>query len=245
MARQPRKMSRSGYMHVIVRGIGKQLLFEEKNDYIFYIASLEQYSQELKVTVCAYCLMENHVHLLLYDPERQVPVMMKKLGVSYSRFFNKKYERTGHLFQDRYRSENVENDAYLLTVFRYILRNPEKAGICKASEYRWSSYGLYGDKRSFVDTGMLEGMLGEKDKYAEWIAEKNDDECMEYVTQKHDDAWALEVIHKQLNGKSGTTLQNMNPEERDKALREMKKSGLSSRQIERLTGINRGAVQRA
>ncbi len=67
---------------------------------------------------------------------------------------------------------------------------------------------------------------------------------MEYMTQKHDDAWALEVIHKQLNGKSGTALQNMDPEERNEALRKLKKSGLSFRQIERLTGINRGAVQK-
>ncbi len=245
MARQPRQLSSSGYMHVIVRGIGRQLLFEEENDYKFYLSCLKKYSQDPKVTVCAYCLMENHVHLLLYDPEMQVSTLMKKLGVTYSWYFNKKYERTGHLFQDRYRSENVEDDRYLLTVFRYILRNPEKAGICKAPEYRWSSYHLYGDRSSFVNTGMLEGMLGDKAKYAAFIAEENDDECMEYVRQKHDDAWALEVIHKQLNGKSGTALQNMDQEERNEALRELKKAGLSLRQIERLTGVNRGAVQKA
>ena len=103
MARQARKLSDSGYMHVIVRGIGRQLLFEEEKDHFFYLDSLERYSQALKVTVCAYCLMENHVHLLLYDKQDQISCLMKKLGVRYSYYFNQKYDRTGHLFQDRYR----------------------------------------------------------------------------------------------------------------------------------------------
>ncbi len=243
MARQAREMSGSGYMHVIVRGIGKQLLFEAEEDYAFYLSSLENDSKLLQVKVCAYCLMENHVHLLLYDTEKQIPLLMKKLGVRYSRYFNLKYERTGHLFQDRYRSEKVEDDAYLVTVFRYILRNPEKAGICKASAYRWSSYALYGDRKSFVDTGLLEDLIGDQAAYEAWIAEENEDECLEYMPHKHDDEWALKMIHQQLQGKSGTALQNMPRDERNEALRKLKKAGLTVRQIERLTGINRGTVQ--
>ncbi len=101
MARQARELSDSGFMHVIVRGIGRQLLFEEEENYAFYLDSLERYSRDLQVKVCAYCLMENHVHLLLYDTGKQIPTLVKKLGVRYSWYFNKKYERTGHLFQDR------------------------------------------------------------------------------------------------------------------------------------------------
>ena len=245
MARQARELSDSGFMHVIVRGIGRQLLFEEEENYAFYLDSLERYSLDLQVTVCAYCLMGNHVHLLLYDTGKQIPTLMKKLGVRYSWYFNKKYQRTGHLFQDRYRSEKVEDDAYLVTVFRYILRNPEKAGICKASEYRWSSYALYGNNKSFVDTGALEEIIGDKAAYEAWISEENEDECLEYMPPIHDDAWALKVIHKQLAGKSGTVLQDMDRVKRNEALRKLKKAGLSVRQIERLTGINRGTVQKA
>ncbi len=245
MARQAREMSDSGFMHVIVRGIGRQLLFEGDEDYRFYLDSLERYSKALKVTVCAYCLMENHVHLLLYDTEKQIPVLMKKLGVRYSWYFNQKYDRTGHLFQDRYRSERVEDDAYLVTVFRYILRNPEKAGICKAPEYRWSSYDMYGNGKALADTGALEEIIGDRAAYDAWMAEENDDECLEYSPQKHDDTWALKVIHRQLKGKSGTALQDMDRAERNEALRKLKKAGLSVRQIERLTGINRGTVQQA
>ena len=143
MPRHARQMSTSGYMHIITRGIGRQLLFEEPEDYQHYLKALDRYCTETHVNVCAYCLMENHVHLLVYGETEQIILLMKKLGVSYSFYFNRKYDRVGHLFQDRYRSEPVEDDAYLLTVFRYILRNPCKAGICKASEYPWSSYGMY------------------------------------------------------------------------------------------------------
>ena len=134
MARQARKLSDSGYMHVIVRGIGRQLLFETAEDRTFYLETLKQYSQAVGVTVCAYCLMEDHVHLLMYDPERRIPALMKKLGVRYSYYFNRKYVRIGPVFGDRYRSEAVEDNRYLLSVYRYILREPEKAGIGKASE---------------------------------------------------------------------------------------------------------------
>ena len=90
MARQARKLSDSGYMHVIVRGIGRQLLFETAEDHTFYLETLKQYSQAVGVTVCAYCLMENHVHLLMYDPEQRIPTLMKKLGIRYSYYFNRK-----------------------------------------------------------------------------------------------------------------------------------------------------------
>ncbi|MBR4502283.1 MAG: transposase [Clostridia bacterium] len=245
MARQARELSDSGYMHVIVRGTDRQPLFATEEDYAFYLASLDRYSLVLRVTVCAWCLMENHAHLLLYDTGKQIPTLMKKLGVRYSRYFNQKYDRTGHLFQDRYRSEKVEDDAYLATVFRYILRNPEKAGICKASEYRWSSYALYGNRESLADTGALEKIIGDQGAYETWIAEENDDECLEYMPPKHDDDWALKVIHKQLGGISGAALRDMDREVRNGALRKLKKAGLSVRQIERLTGINRGTIQKA
>ena len=245
MARQGRKLSGSGYMHVIVRGIGRQLLFEAEEDYAYYLDALEKYSRDLKVSVCAYCLMENHVHLLMYDPEQRIPTLMKKLGVRYSYYFNRKYDRIGPVFGDRYRSEAVEDDSYLLTVYRYILREPEKAGIGKASEYRWSSYALYGEKESNVDTGFLEGYVKDRAEHAMWIAEENDDECLEYMPPKHDDAWALKVIRRQLGGQSGTALQGMEKSGRDEALRKLKKADLTVRQIERLTGISHGIVQRA
>ncbi len=248
MPRDARKQSETGYMHLIVRGIGKQVLFEERLDYLYYISLLKRYSIETNVKICAFCLMENHVHLLVFDKQNITSLFMKKVGVSYSYYFNKKYERSGHLFQDRYKSEPIESESYLLTVFRYILNNPAKAGICPAAEYKWSSYKSYGYPYSFVHTRIFQKILGTWDEYAAYIAEKNDDLCMEFDDHKYsnnrDDEWAMNIIRRELGITSGTMLQQMDMENRNDALRRLKNTGISLRQIERLTGINRNVIYR-
>ncbi|MBQ6509090.1 MAG: transposase [Flexilinea sp.] len=245
MARLPRKHSESGYSHIIIRGNGKQILFEEREDHVFFLSILKRYSKETSVIICAYCLMENHVHLLVYDPNDQLSLFMKKLGVSYSGYFNHKYDRVGHVFQGRYISEPVESESYLLTVFRYILNNPHKAGICPAAEYEWNSYKLYGSKNSFVDTGIFQELIGGWNSYSAFIAGENDDQCLEYEDHRHDDEWAKAVIQKELNLSSGTLLKAWPFDKRNAALRSLKEKGLSLRQIERLTGINRRSVKNA
>ncbi len=244
MPRTARKRSMSGYMHVIVRGIGKQILFEEQNDYQFFLSRLKRYSKETSVSIVAYCLMENHVHLLVRDNNGNTPAMMKKIGVSYSSYFNNKYERTGHLFQDRYLCEAVETDRAVLTVARYILNNPAKAGLGRVSSYRWSSYSCYGRTDSFVDTGILCDLIGSREQYDSYLTEENEDNCMEYEKPRHDDEWAKRIIHETLMTSNGMEIQGYDKKRRDDALRELKSKGLSIRQLERLTGINRGVILR-
>lgn len=245
MTRLARRESKSGYMHVIVRGIGKQVLFESREDYGLYISLLEKYSRETEVMVCAYCLMENHVHLLLMGSIGQIALLMKKLGVAYAHYFNEKNERTGHLFQDRYLSEPVETESYLMNVFRYILQNPQKAGTCLTDEYEWSSYYEYGVRYSFVDTSVLEGLIGDWDDYEKFMMTDDPRRYMEFEHFRRDDDWALGIIRDSLNMESGTELQRLGREARDECLRRLKSKGLSIRQIERLTGISRGVIYKA
>lgn len=244
MARQARQLSETGYMHLIIRGNAKQILFEDEQDYRFFLKMLERYCLETSVKVCAYCLMENHVHLLVHDERQNTPLLMKKLCVTYAFYYNRKYERSGHLFQDRYISESIGDDAYFLTVARYILNNPHKAGICEASRYPWSSYAQYDSPAPFVEVTLLHEMLGNREQYASFISMPNDDWCLEYDANRRDDAWAMDVIRKCLGVESGTALLAYSRKERDAALRKLKNRGLSVRQIERLTGINRGIIQR-
>ena len=243
MPRQARQSSASEYQHIIVRGIGKQVLFEDRKDYLYFLSKQKDYCAETQVKVCSYCLMENHVHLLLLDEVGKTALLMKKLGVSYSYYFNHKYERVGHLFQDRYMSEAILDDAYLLTVFRYILNNPVKAGICPAEAYEWSSYHAYGAHDSFADTRLLEEMIGGKDDYVRFLAVEDEAVCMEYQAPPHDDAWAERIIRKKLGVSSGTALQQMDRQQRNEAIQLLKREGLTTRQIERLTGISRGVIQ--
>ena len=246
MPRQARRLSESGYAHLIVRGIGRQVIFEEREDYEYYLSILRRFSRETGVDICAYCLMENHVHLLAHDGNHQVPLMMKKMGVSYSYYFNKKYERTGHLFQDRYMSEPIEDETYLLAVFRYILNNPVKAGLCDAAKYEWSSYALYASPSTFVDTRLLQDLIGDGSRYAAFIAAPNEDECLDCDAKPRvGDAQARKIVRECLGASGGMALQSMDRVSRDVALLKLKERGLSVRQIERMTGISRNIVQRA
>ena len=246
MPRMRRFSSRSGYMHLIVRGSGKQIIFEERRDYVFYLQCLKRFSIESKVTICAYCLMDNHVHLLIHDPDQNMSSFMQKMGSAYSGYFNRKYNRTGHVFQDRFISLPIDETEYLARVFRYILNNPQKAGLCRASEYPWSSYGKYGLEGSFVDTSVFQEMFGSRETYAEFISMKDDDDVdFESVRPKKDDDWAVAVIREELGLESGTLIRSFDWVKRNEALKLLKEKGLSVRQIERLTGINRNTIQRA
>ena len=247
MPRIPRIISESGYMHLMFKGVNGQIIFEERNDYIYFLNLLKRAGIEQNVKICAYCLMENHVHLLIYDRDKNTPEFMKRLCQTYALFFNKKYQRTGHLYQNRYTSKPIESESYLLKVFHYILNNPREAGICSAADYPWSSYGKYGLPNSFVDTLVLRELIGGQKEYEAFIAADYSDgeESDEIISRKKDDEWAKEIIQKYLHVKSGTVLQTFSLEARNEALRLLKEKGLSIRQIERLTGINRNAIHRA
>ena len=244
MTRMLRNHSESGYMHVMVRGNGKQILFEEKADYLYFLHLLKRFSIETNITICAYWLMENHVHLLIYDKELNMSLFMQKLSLAYTYYFNQKYEHCGHLFQGRYNSKVIEGEDYLLTVFRYILTNPRESGISDPFDYPWSSYKLYGNTVSFVDTGIFQDMLGSWSDYEKYIAAKYEDDP-ELKPIKRDDEWAKRIIRECLKIESGTVLQSYDWKTRNRAIRILKEKGLSIRQIERLTGINRNAIQRA
>lgn len=245
MPRQARKKSYTNYFHVIVRGVGKQVLFETQKDYKYYISLMKEYAADTGVVINAFCLMENHVHMLVRDEDGELALFMKKMGISYASYYNTKYDRTGHLFQDRYLSESVESESYLFNVFRYILNNPSKAGICSAARYPWNSYGMYGNKKAFVDTAIFETRFGNWERYAAFIREKNDDCCMEYTSKKKDENWIRDKIRDILGVESGTAILTYESARRNDAIRKLKDSGLSIRQIARMTGVGRSIVARA
>lgn len=245
MARQARKKSESGFYHVIVRGMGKQILFEDGEDYNRFLETVKRYRNDHGIQLHAYCLMENHVHMLLRDLGDQLDMFMKKVEGSYAFYYNHKYERMGALFQERYKSEAIDDNAYYAVALRYILQNPEKAGICAADSYPWSSYSVYARERELVHTEFALDYFGGVAQLMKYISEPNDDKCMEPSSGALSDSTAKQMIRDCLNIESGTQLQSYDKAKRDHALRILKESGLSVRQIERLTGISRGIVLKA
>lgn len=150
MGRKPREISSTGIYHVCIRGVNKQRIFEYVEDYDGFFRILRQSrntdTEGKKVEspnfeLFAYCLMDNHVHLLIAPNGLTISEVVKRISSSYARFFNYRYHRVGHLFQDRFRSEACLDRDYLYTLLRYIHCNPVKAGICiRPDEYPYSSY---------------------------------------------------------------------------------------------------------
>ena len=140
MPRQPRVLAGSGIYHVMVRGVNRDVIFLEDEDCDRFLESVYRAKSRSGCSVLGYCLMSNHAHLLIRTRVEPIGATMKRLGVSYAYWFNRKYGRVGYVFQGRFRSEPVETDAYFVTVLRYIWQNPVKAGLVASSvEYRWSS----------------------------------------------------------------------------------------------------------
>ena len=242
MPRIRRMKSRSGIYHVMARGTDKQLIFEDTRDYIFFRKLVFKYSKEQNISIIAYCLMSNHFHLLVKDENGELSLFMKKLQLTYVKYFNVKYERCGHLFQDRFRSECVENDRYLLTVFRYILNNPVKAGICSVEEYMWSSYSDYFDEDSETELTAIRQYIDDDSRYKAFIKADNSDfddadnaETISGIAR--DDEWAAKKIKELLGVTNVRDIGKYSVRERNEAVIVLRSNGLTPKQIRRITGI--------
>jgi putative transposase len=126
-----------GYLHhVVQRGNNKEKIFLDKEDHEKYLSLLEHYSKEKEAVILAYCLMPNHVHLLIRPLEEEtLSKMMQGITLCYTQYFNRKNSRTGRLWECRYHSTVIEEDRYLWAVSRYIESNPVRAGLVKKPEY--------------------------------------------------------------------------------------------------------------
>lgn len=144
MARTQREYSSTGCYHIMLRGNERKKIILDDDDRQRFLEILLKKRTETELAVYAYCLMDNHIHLVLRDEQNEISTIMKGIATSYAMFFNIKYNRVGHVFQDRFRSEPIGDERYLWSVIRYVHNNPVKAGVVKeAEQYKWSSYHEY------------------------------------------------------------------------------------------------------
>ena len=143
MPRQARIILKNTPHHVVQRGHNREAVFVEDADYRYYINTLKEWKEELNIKVYGYCLMTNHVHLII-DPcegEANLGKLMKRLAGRQTRYVNHLERRSGSLWEGRYKSSPIETDTYLLACNRYVELNPVNAGMVKqAEDYEWSSY---------------------------------------------------------------------------------------------------------
>lgn len=248
--RTPRQRSANDIYHVVTRGTGRQIIFESDEDKELFLLLLDDARRRYGAELYAWCLMSNHVHILVHAPIDCLAIMMKHLLSNYAERFNAKSERTGHLFQERYKSEPVDSESYLLNVIRYIHQNPELAGLDATDAYAWSSYHEYLQNPHLCATAFpLSVFGGVKSFVAFHQIQEEKSRCLDVDNasarnRAMPDDVALGVASAALDGFPVNDVKTLSPTERNEKLRALRCSGLSIRQIERLTGIGRGIVSR-
>lgn len=149
MARPLRIEFKGALYHILSRGNERRNIFFGDADYKVFLGVLEEMSERFEVDIFAYVLMSNHYHLLIRTNQGNLSKSMQWVGTTYTRRFNLQHFRSGHLFQGRFKSILVQNDAYLMQLSCYIHRNPLRAGLVnRLADYRWSSYRTYAYKAS-------------------------------------------------------------------------------------------------
>ena len=245
MPRQARKKSNSGIYHIMLRGINRQRIFKDQEDNIRFIETLQTYKAQCGYEIYAYCLMGNHIHLLVKEGREDLAQMFKRIAGSYVYWYNWKYHRCGHLFQDRFKSEPVETDEYFLTVLRYIHQNPVKANLCiKPEQYPYSSMREYITVSQLADTEFVLSMLS-KEQFLEFHQEENTDQCLEISDDfRLTDKDARMLIRKITKCDNATEFQQLDVETRNRYIEKLHQQGVSIRQISRLTGISKSIIER-
>jgi len=230
-----------------MRGINRQRIFEDEEDYKKYLWELKRFQEICGYQLYAWCLMPNHIHILIREGNEPLEQVFRRIGASFIYWYNMKYERIGHLFQDRYKSEPVEDSAYLLTVVRYIHQNPVKAGICKKpADYRYSSYSEYLNGGALLTRDMLLKQIS-IDQFVEYHGELNADNCLEVKEterKRSTDEQLDELIKKRFGIQSTTDVQRMESQKQAEVIKMMVKSGGSIRQISRLTGVSIAIIRK-
>ena len=144
MPRKPRIHYPGALYHVMLRGNGGNDVFVDDKDRYRFFLLLQQGVERFGCRIYAYCLMDNHIHLALQVAEIPLPKVMQNLSSRFTRWSNWRHQKTGHLFQGRYKAILVDEDAYLLQLVAYLHLNPVRAGMtAEAGDYRWSSYRSY------------------------------------------------------------------------------------------------------
>ena len=261
MARQIRKKSGTGIYHVMLRGINRQDIFEDDEDYLQMTSILRSQSERYDergvrlspfCTFYAYCLMSNHLHLLIQERENGISDIIKRIGVTYAHYFNKKYQRNGHLFQDRFRSEPVDDIAYFVTLIRYIHQNPLKAGITEMIEkYPWSSWKEYASDNcpaSFCSTRAVFARINQTD-LVELINTplEDDGQILDIDTDGYksiSDSDVKAFLQMTQGIANPLMVQSLEKTRRNEVLRYALSLGAGVRQLSRLTGVSFGVVQK-
>ena len=261
MPRKSRELSPTGIYHVMMRGINKATIFHDDLDFMKMLKTLSVVSttkdkdENKSIPGCAiyaYCLMPNHIHILIGEVGETLERTIKRIGVSYALYYNKRYERIGHLFQDRFKSEPVGNSKYYATLLRYIHFNPVEAGLANIpSQYKWSSWhefenplpkhsGICAQSVPFgnIDWQELREMILQNPETDRFVSAIETEQASKYADAK---AIAQRLLPKQAQI---SDIRSLPKKERNDYITQALLAGISQQNLARILGISRPTIQR-
>ncbi|MFA5778738.1 MAG: transposase [Elusimicrobiota bacterium] len=147
MPRRARFTVENGTYHIMLRGNNRANIFKNDDDFSYFLELLKDNKEKYGLKIYHYVLMDNHVHIIIWSPDgASLSAAMKRITVTYTRYYRKLYKGIGHFFQDRFKSFLIQEGKYLLECGRYVELNPVRADMVKSPEgYKWSSYGIYAE----------------------------------------------------------------------------------------------------
>lgn len=169
MNRKARSSYENGFFHVMVQGINKKYIFERSIDKEKYLSLLLRHKEKFKIMLLAYCIMDNHAHLLIYTDEiNEMSKYMRVVNSMFAKDYNRATGRVGYVFRDRFNSQYIDNKEYLLKCLRYIHMNPVKANmVASPEEYKYSTHSDYLKKNGIVNDKVIDKIFGDKNNYLE------------------------------------------------------------------------------
>ena len=245
----------TGFYHVCARGTGKQLIFEGDEDRWEFLELMRECCCEEGVTVIAWCLMGNYVHLVLTDYEDRMSAAMHRLLLTYARRFNKHTGRTGHLFQNRFDRRSLDTDWQVMEAIRSVHAGPQEAGVSLIERYPWSSFAEHlraydGDAadvaRGFSDPSCVLELFVSAEGFIAYSLSTPDGSEPALCDMKETE-WERHAFADKLAKRLGVPLNELKtvaPSRRDRIIFALHDGGYTVREIERYTGISKSTVSR-
>lgn len=254
MARQARIHSPTNYYHIMARGNNREYIFNNPIYKRYYLEVLKEQVEEGLIEIAAYCIMDNHIHIVVEADMINLTKAMKSINIRFAMKINKQNNRVGHVFQDRYKSEVIYNDSHLQQVIRYVHNNPIKAKVSKTlDQYKWSSFNEYISTNEVINENQRRLVLSyysnDVKKFINFHKEVDYNEYLEIKedieTQRLDQAQNIIQNYFNQHGISETKEISKNPHHLEMIIKNLlEKSKLSHRKIADLLEINRGDVHR-
>ena len=242
----------TGFYHVSARGTGKQIIFETDADRWEFLELMRDCCRDRGVTVVAWCLMSDHVQLVLADYEDGMSAAMQRLLLTYARRFNKRTGRTGRLFQNRFDRRALDTDRHLMAAVRRVHANPQEADLGLIERYPWSSFAEYlrafdDDARmGFSDPSAVLELFGSAEDFIAYSLETSDGSDP-VIHDMEETEWERHAFADKMAKGLGVPLKELKtvaPVRCDAIIYALHEAGYTVRDIERYTGISKSTVSR-